>query len=362
MSNLEAVLADPQGGQNVLKSPGYRIRVFRSEIDGQPQYYSLIVPGRIKLGNKLPLMLMVPGSFIPARPFLEGRIVASVKDVYKYRALAEEYGYMVAVPCARGNAAGYDMRENELLSVIADIERYYKIDRDKICGVGACDGGRQLLLFAAHHPSLFAALATLRPLLDPSGIESGAFNPPDPVELIDNLSHVPQFIMHSIGDAVHPASNSIEFARLCKSKGLDVTLQLTKGGTRSVQTEDMEEAWWTFVTGKKRIALPQEMTISARQIRYGQAYWAKITGIADMTRLATLQATVDGTSHISIHTENIRSYELLLDRMPKDLKRNITISTNGTGHKPANYSASENLFPGLTARHFTQESNQICRY
>ena len=85
--NLETVLADARGGEAVLRSPGYRIRAFRSAIDGQPQYYSLIVP-HVPKGRKMPLMVMVPPRLLPARPFLDSRIVAVSDDVNRFQALA----------------------------------------------------------------------------------------------------------------------------------------------------------------------------------------------------------------------------------------------------------------------------------
>ena len=196
------------------------------------------------------MVLIAPGIFTPPRPFLEGRLVAIMGTVNKYRAMADEYGCVVAMPGARGNDAGADMRENDLLDVIADVERCYPIDRDRIYGCGACEGGTQTFLLAAHHPDLFAAVGALAPAVDVSGAPRGALSPAEPVELLANLTHVPMFVLHSIGDE-SPFANSVEFVRLCKSKGLDATLRLMSGGSHRAQTEDMEQLLWAFFLGRR---------------------------------------------------------------------------------------------------------------
>ena len=221
------------------------------------------------------------------------------------------------------------MREGELLDVLADIERDYPIDRERIYGFSVCFGASTLLRFAAHHPDLFAAIGLFSPEI---GQVWGSRRPMESAggaELAGNLANTHLLVMLSRGDTVFPVSTILGLVKGCRAMGMPAEAKIMAGGSHSETTEDIWEALWAFTKDKRQVPAPRQVAISAWHARYGKAYWARITGVADPSRLATLRATVDAPSRIRAATTNVSSFELLRDKMPTGMTPAIAVVTDG---------------------------------
>jgi predicted esterase len=146
---------------------------------GRLQYYGMRVPKAYpSTTGKRPLIVYLHGfTGLPDEAFYNP--VGLVDE-------AERRGYLVATPLGRGDYFYSGEGDLDVLEVIRDVERHYRVDRSRIYLMGHSMGGYGTNNVAAHHPDLFAAVAPAQ------GTDS--------IDLHGNLRNVPWFEMSSLQD------------------------------------------------------------------------------------------------------------------------------------------------------------------
>ena len=122
---------------------------------------------------------------------------------------------LVVSPFGRGELMGYDgLGGDDVMRVIADVRRAYDIDPDRISLTGLSMGGGGTWQIGLRHPELFAALAPVCGVADPTrwippagrraSTTSRALERESPLALADNAARMQVFIFHGAKDTTVP--------------------------------------------------------------------------------------------------------------------------------------------------------------
>src|SRR5450755_1080096 len=171
------------GGQTVV--------TYRSTVDRSEQPYALYVPKSYDPARRYPVVLSLHEE--------ESNHVVNLKRVFGVPARYRETGlqalnslavlravdYLVACPFARGTMGYQGIPEQDVYDVLADVERRYPVDQDRVYLTGISMGGGGALWLAETRPDLWAGVAGL--CADPM---------PGSDDLAGNLLNVPVRLYH----------------------------------------------------------------------------------------------------------------------------------------------------------------------
>jgi dienelactone hydrolase len=135
---------------------------------------------------------------------------------------------LVVAPYGRGERMAYDgLGQEDVLRVIADVRRAYKIDPDRIALTGLSMGGGGTWQLGLAHPELFSALAPVcgvtdvRKWLKPGapGTDVKALEALSPPAFAENAAKLKIFIFHGDADPVVPVEDSRRMVARFKALG-----------------------------------------------------------------------------------------------------------------------------------------------
>ena len=136
---------------------------------------------------------------------------------------------IVVAPYGRGEVMGYDgLGEQDVLRVLADVRRAYKIDPERVSLTGLSMGGGGTWTIGLRHPELFAALAPVcgvtdvRKWIAPAergDYDEAALEALSPPAFAENAAGLRVFIFHGDADPVVPVADSRRMAARFKALG-----------------------------------------------------------------------------------------------------------------------------------------------
>jgi predicted peptidase len=131
---------------------------------------------------------------------------------------AEKAGFIVVAPKGRDPASMYrGSAEQDVLDVMAEVERDYKVDTTRIYLMGHSMGGFGTWSIAMDHPDLFAALGPI----------SGGGNAAGMVK----LSAIPQYVTHGDDDRTVNVNSSRTMVEAGKKAGAPIVYVEVPGGS-----------------------------------------------------------------------------------------------------------------------------------
>ena len=163
-------------------------RAYRSKVDNSLQPYRLFVPEAYDPTKPTSLVVALHGM---------GGDENSMFDQYgKELPLdAQKHGFLVVAPKGLGVASMYrGAAEQDVMDVLAEVRRDYKVDPSRIYLMGHSMGGYGTWSVAMSHPEVFAALAPISGGGDPAGMAK--------------LRAIPQYVTHGDDDKTVNVSQS----------------------------------------------------------------------------------------------------------------------------------------------------------
>ena len=340
ITEFNDLMSHLSNGGAALDYPGTHLRGFRSKIDDQPQYYLVHVPASYaQKKTPVPMVVMVPYP-LPSTSFLRSVLVANTRLIKDYTGLAEKYGYVVLFPFARGNAEASPISMSDILEAMDAVKADYRIDSERIYSLGWSYGGTYALLMGERYPGTFAAITAIMPPSDLVAFEEGAERirsryPPEwlklnsPVELVESLRNTGIYIVHGDEDKTVPPEKSQQFAERCRALGFTCKLDIMKGMDHVYPPVDPNPMIFDFFKDKVLEHTPKTVSIATGQLKYGSAYWLRITRLLNPLDIGKITASVREDGTIDVTTEKIGSYEILLGRLGYPKGKTLTIRTNG---------------------------------
>ena len=332
-ADLKMLLA---GTDPFRRRRGHLLKGYVSEIDGQIQPYAVYVPREYQTtGKRSPLAIHMHGhgwyrpfQGIPTYPFRDAVVVS---------------------PHGRGSMDYMFVAEEDVLTCIAEAQKDYHIDPDRVYLLGGSMGGTGCWSLATKFPDRFAAIGPSAANADSRAWRSvGAKHAKDqgsyawlrtqirraldPVTCAGNLLHVPAYFLHGDRDKVVPVGNSRSMAKALEAfrdDGVRFVYREGKGGGHGWRPRHYVAEQHDFIFASRRPERPRRVHLKAACLKYGKAYWVRILQMGRSDQVAELDADVQGGSLIHLKTRNTTTIELDLSHCPVDTDKALIIAVNG---------------------------------
>src|SRR3954454_11379181 len=186
-STLALLLAPPA----LWAQTGAQVATFRSPGDNSEQPYALYVPRSFDAAKKFPLVISLHSEDTNHRINLRQVFGLSIRsgetnpEDLRMFPVVRDPGFVVAAPLARGMMNYRGIAERDVYDVLADVERRFPIDPDRVYLTGVSMGGSGALRLALTRPDVWAAVAAVCPA-PLSGLD----------DLAPNALNVPVRIFH----------------------------------------------------------------------------------------------------------------------------------------------------------------------
>ena len=308
LDEARGIIGDLAEGRHPLEGQTGDIRrAFLSTVDSTYRSYRIFLPDTYDGSRPFPLIVWLHGqggnedSAIDSPP---------VWDLLVSR--AAQRGFIIAFPDGRGG--DYRLAEEDVLTVIAEMERIYRIDEDRIYLSGMSLGGGGTWVIGLQHPDLFAAIAPF----------AGLAQAP---ELMGNALHIAPYVV--CGDADFLVNENR--AMVARLKGLAYEHRYAElpglGHNPSIFDEWPNVLDW--FQDHVRVKDPKTVVFSAHDPEHGEAYWVRIEKPIDPGSLATVEAEIKEGNLVEVKSKNIARMCLLFDRSPLNLDRSIEVRVGG---------------------------------
>ncbi len=214
---------------------GAMVKAYRSEWDGTLQPYALFVPRDYDGRRPFPLVVALHGAGSNHRHMLrrvfglDNRAGETDEEASRNDLPLPEVPALVVAPYGRGEVMGWDgLGEEDVLRVLADVRRAYKIDPARISLTGLSMGGGGTWTLGLRHPELFAALAPVCGVTDVrkwieraerGDYDENALEALAPPAFAENAAGLRVFIFHGDADPVVPVTDSRRMVERFKALG-----------------------------------------------------------------------------------------------------------------------------------------------
>lgn len=194
-------------GENPLRRRRGDVHLaYRSEVDGSLQPYRIFIPTSYQAEKSWPLAIALHGWGGDENSLFDGKQNGELKRV------AEAHGYLIACPKGRGPTSLYlGNAERDVLDVIRQMERDFRIDPDRIYLLGHSMGGYGAWSIAANNPAIFAAIAPV------SGLGSILIT-----AKLKNMRQVPWLVTHGVKDRTVSIEESRRMVAAGRKLGIEI--------------------------------------------------------------------------------------------------------------------------------------------
>ena len=221
--------ADPFSGKH-----GDFRKAYVSPVDHTLQPYRILVP-EVYNGRKASALVVALHGM--------GGDENSIFDAYTgaFKPAAEKNGFIAVCPKGRDTASMYrGSAEQDVMDVLAEVERDYKIDPNRIYLMGHSMGGFGTWSVAMAHPDVFAALGPI----------SGGGNAAGMVK----LARIPEYVVHGDADPTVPVTQSRTMVEAGKKAGANIVYVEVPGGNHTNVVAPQFEPMLEFFAKQRKSA------------------------------------------------------------------------------------------------------------
>ncbi len=287
--------------------PGPQAQVFLSDVDGTAQPYAIYVPRNLDLSRKYPLVISLHSEASNHR--LDLRRVVGRGNLFRQSDAEAANGpfppfpdldYLVVSPLARGSIGYQGIPERDVYDVLAEVEKNFPVDRDRVYLTGASMGGGGALWLALTRPDVWAAVAVLCPSTPP-GLE----------DLAGNALNLPVRLFQGDLDPTVFAESTREWRDRLQAAGVKVEYT----DYPQVQHNVWDFAYqggqlFRWFSQFRRNGFPASVHFTTSAYKYPAAYWVRIDGLTPGTP-ASIDARFTGSNRIEIRTRGVDGFTLL---------------------------------------------------
>jgi pimeloyl-ACP methyl ester carboxylesterase len=329
---------------------GVMVKAYRADLDQTLQPYALDLPRGAPPPGGWPLLVSLHGAYSNHRLNLRrvfgfsNRPGESDEEATRNEVPLPDVPMIVVSPFGRGEFMGYQgLGERDVFQVIADVERAYRVDPDRVYLTGLSMGGEGTWHLGLRHPDLFAAIVAVCGVTDARQWIGGATAPLfDPTLLglttvqavAENASNQQVVFFHGDADPSVNVGQSRAMAQRYRQLGWlgkNVRyVELPKVNHFAWEVAYRDGAIFKLLAGIKRDPFPRHVIYKTYSLRYNQAYWLRIDGIEHGLALAEIEG--DRTeSQYTVRPGNVSAFSLLLDPKHAPADRAITVAVAGGG-------------------------------
>ena len=207
-------------------------KAYRSAVDNTLQPYRIFIPAGYDGSKSTPLVVALHGMGGDENSMFDG-----YKETLKRE--AERQGFIVACPKGRDTASMYrGSAEQDVLDVMKEVERDYRIDRKRVYLMGHSMGGYGTWSVAMAHPELFAALGPISGGGDINGMVK--------------IKMIPEYVIHGDDDRTVNVSQSRRMVEAGKKIGVPITYVEVPGGSHVSVAEPSFASMLDFFAKQQR--------------------------------------------------------------------------------------------------------------
>lgn len=211
-ATAQAIVDSIQAGKDPFagKHGDFR-KAYRSGVDQTLQPYRLFIPEGYDGTKPTPMVVALHGMGGDENSMFDSYGKELTKD-------AQGHGFIVVAPKGREPASMYrGSAEQDVLDVMAEVQRDYKVDKSRIYLMGHSMGGYGTWSVAIAHPDLFAALGPI----------SGGGDAASMVKIKD----IPEYVTHGDNDKTVNVNSSRTMVAAGKKVGAPITYVEVPGGS-----------------------------------------------------------------------------------------------------------------------------------
>jgi dienelactone hydrolase len=350
---------------------GTTIRGYVSQVDGSVQPYAITLPKGVnpKAGKRWPLHLKLHGR---AGQMNEVDFIRR----HEGKPVPKEQTWIQLDVFGRTNNAFRWSGETDVFEALADVQRRFRIDRQRITLWGFSMGGAGAWHLGLHHPSKWSSVGPGAGFVDFYNYQKVTKKLPDyqhrALRIYDavgyalNAYDVPVCTYGGENDAQLVASTAT--VAVAKRLGVEIKLLIGPGVGHKFHPDTYKE-FMAFhldkaATGRKRYPGQRDIRFMTYTLKYNQCEWLTIEEMETPYKPAIVTASIDKqTGDLKLTTRNIGVMQI-----GRDVAQNIVID----GKKLRLADAAESLLPGVyfekgdkdwvtidyqTSRNFTSNPN-----
>lgn len=283
-------------------APGPQVFTFFSAVDDSDQPYAMYVPATYRPTERWPLVISLHGAgsnhrLNLRRVFGQGnRIGESDAQATRNFPPMRSVQFLVASPLARGTMGYQNLAERDVYDVLAEVQRRFAVDEDRVYLTGLAMGGGGTLWLGLTRPDVWAALAAVCPAA-PDGTE----------ELAGNALAVPVKLFQGELDPLVPAASTRAWHKRLIESGVNAEYVEYPGVRHNAWDSAYRNASIFEWFGRyRRVRAPSRVQFSTRSYRHGSAYWLRFDRITPGV-LASADARVE-RDHLTVTTRNLQSF------------------------------------------------------
>ncbi len=303
-SVLTSLLAVPA----LWAQTGAQVTTFRSTVDNSEQPYALYVPRAFDPAKKYPLVISLHSEDTNHRINLRQVFGLSIRsgetnpEDLRIFPVAQDPGFIVACPLARGMMNYQGIAEYDIFDVLGEVERRFPIDPDRVYLTGISMGGAAALRLALTRPDVWAGVAAICPA-PLTGYD----------DLAANATNLPIRLFHGELDPIIPVANSRQWQRRLVDAGVAAEY-IEYPGLRHNAWDLAYRGGGVFAWFDKlrRTRVPPRVRLLTRSYRDNSAYWVRIDGLTPGL-VASVDARRGSAGGIAVETRNVDGFTLSLD-------------------------------------------------
>ncbi|HSI14222.1 MAG TPA: prolyl oligopeptidase family serine peptidase [Chthoniobacter sp.] len=304
---------------------------YYSKIDGSAQPYGLIVPDDWKPGDKTPRPLYLwfhgRGDTLSEVNFIAGRL----KGKHDFSTANAFELHLYGRYCNASKFAG----EVDCFEAMADVQRRYSIDPNRIVEMGFSMGGATGWHMAAHHPGLwavgssgagFAETAIYAKVDDakkvaPTPLERKMYSLYDCDKIAANYGNLP-FIAYS--GEIDPQKQSADLMnKAMEAEGVKMEWLIGPGVGHKYEPETKKELSKRIdaYVAKGREPLPPHIRFQTYSLRYNECKWLTLDALEQHWEKAEVDARLVDEGTITIKTKNVAAFTIAFPAGPVPLDK-----------------------------------------
>jgi poly(3-hydroxybutyrate) depolymerase len=307
------------------QTPGPQVLTFFSSVDDSDQPYALYLPRHYDPSRAWPLVVSLHGAdsnhrLNLRRVFGRGNAPGETdSQATRYFPRFPDVDFLVASPLARGTMGYQGIPEQDVYDMLADVQRRFRIDENRIYLTGLSMGGGGALWLGLTRPDLWAAVAPVCP-----STREGA------VELAPNALHLPVRLFHGDHDPSVPVAGTRQWhKRLLELGGVAEYIEYPGVRHNAWDLAYRDAAIFEWFARHRRDPRPARVRFVTRAYRYRSAYWVEMDALTP-GELAEIDVRWTGPNRLEARTKNLDGFTLRLTGHPQFTPRTpVEIAIDG---------------------------------
>jgi enterochelin esterase-like enzyme len=325
-------LTQASRGQDPLQAARGQIvmRGYDSPISKIRQGYAIYLPKNYDPARSYPLMMVLHGGSANGNLFL-GVVLGNNMNWKEYdRHLWDEFtpkvtpDWIVVAPDGYGQVMWRFMGEQDVLDVLADVEKHYKVDDDRVVLCGLSNGGVGAYSLGMRYAWRFSAVVAIAGApswlqyanVGSDALQAEALHPISGMSLAENAINTDFRYFHGTSDPgpMRPAYVQ-EFSKHIATLGVPYREKWFDAGHDLLYLVHRHGLIFGELEGVVRNRHPKEVRLVTGDYHANRQHWLTVTRLARMPELARVRAVAEGDA-ITLEAKNTDALALELADAP----------------------------------------------